>query len=354
MTARSSSAKQLSSAERCPAPAGISSDDIFKLGLGFWASKALLSAVELDLFTVLATEPLDADTLRVRLGVHERGARDFFDVLVVLRMLERHDGLYRNTPGTDHYLDRNKMSYIGGLLHHANTSLYEIWGSLTNALRTGKPCSRYGTSHDPFGAAYADPEFLTSFTQAMTGASIPTANALAGSFPWSEYRHLIDVGAAEGGALVEIARAHPHLTGGGFDLPVVRSAFEAYIRRHGFVDRLRFYPGDFFNDELPSADVLLMGHILHDWDLATKRLLLAKAYAALPAGGALIVYDQMIDDERRSNASGLLMSLNMLLNTSGGFDYTGGDCLDWMRNAGFREVRLEHLRGPYSMVVATK
>jgi Dimerisation domain/O-methyltransferase domain len=192
------------------------------VGLGFWASKALLSAVELDLFTVLAAEPLDADILRRRLGVDERGARDFFDALVALGMLERHGGRYRNTPETDHYLDRNKPSYVGGLLHHANTSLYEIWGSLTDALRTGRPCSRYGAADEPFGAAYADPEFLSGFTQAMAGASIPIANVLARRFPWSDHRHFIDIGAAQGGALVEIVRAHPHLTGGGFDLPVVQ------------------------------------------------------------------------------------------------------------------------------------
>jgi len=97
-----------------------------------------------------------------------------------------------------------------------------------------------------------------------------------------------------------------------------------------------------------------MGHILHDWDLAEKRLLLEKAYAALPAGGALVVYDAMIDDARRTNAFGLLMSLNMLIETPGGFDYTGADCAGWMRDAGFRDVRVEHLQGPYSMAVARK
>jgi len=112
--------------------------------------------------------------------------------------------------------------------------------------------------------------------------------------------------------------------------------------------------GDFFADPLPRADVLVMGHILHDWDLDEKRLLLQKAYDALAAGGALIVYDAIIDDERRGNAFGLLMSLNMLIETPGGFDYTGADCCAWMQQTGFRDTYVEHLVGPDSMVVAIK
>ena len=153
---------------------------------------------------------------------------------------------------------------------------------------------------------------------------------------------------------MQIALAHPHLAGGGFDLPSVRPVFEQYVARNGLSERLRFHAGDFFTDPLPAADVLVMGHILHDWDLDEKRRLLAKAYEALPAGGALIVYEALIDDERRENAFGLLMSLNMLIETPGGFDYTGADCLGWMREAGFREARVEHLTGPDSMVVGLK
>jgi hypothetical protein len=107
-------------------------------------------------------------------------------------------------------------------------------------------------------------------------------------------------------------------------------------------------------DERQEGLVLVMGHILHDWDLGQKKGLIAKAYAALPAGGALLVYEALIDDERRQNAFGLLMSLNMLIETPGGFDYTGADCRGWMREAGFRDTRVEHLVGPDSMVVGVK
>lgn len=332
----------------------VSPDVITELGSGFQASKVLLSAVELGVFTELAKEPLDGDTLRRRLGLHERGARDFFDALVALRLLDRQDGLYANTAESDVYLDRGKPSYIGGRLEMDNARLYPSWGGLTEALKTGRPQSEIRDGGDLFAALYADQAKFKLFLRAMTGLSLPIANALVRAFPWADYRTLIDIGTAEGALPVAIARAHPHLTGGGFDLPTVQPMFDAYVRRHRLDGRLRFHPGDFLKEPLPPADLLVMGHILHDWDLDTKRQLLTKAHAALPKGGALIVYDRMIDDDRRENAAGLLASLNMLIETPGGFDYTGADCLGWVRQAGFAEARIEPLCGHYSMVVGIK
>jgi hypothetical protein len=188
----------------------------------------------------------------------------------------------------------------------------------------------------------------------MTGVSLGTGRALAEKFPWDRYHTVIDVGAAQGCVPVQLALAHPHLRGGGFDLPSVGPIFESYVARFQLADRLRFYPGDFFTDELPTADVLVMGHILHDWDFTEKRTLLTKAYAALPPRGALVIYEALIDDDRRTNAFGLLMSLNMLIETTGGFDYTGADCCGWMQQAGFSKTYVRHLLGPDSMVVGIK
>jgi len=327
-----------------------------QLGLGFWGSKTLLSAVELGLFTELAKEnSLDAETLSERLMLHPRSARDFLDALVALGMLERDGDRYANTTETDLFLDRAKPSYIGGILEMANARLYPFWGSLTEALRTGQPQNEAkGGGEDFFAAIYADPARLKGFLEAMSGISLGAAIAIANKFPWWQYETFVDVGAAQGGLPVQVALAHEHLSGGGLDLPPVGPVFEEYVDSHGLGDRLRFYPGDFFRDPLPAADVLVMGHILHDWDLEGKRMLLAKAYETLPEGGALIVYDAVIDDDRSENAFGLLMSLNMLIETPGGFDYTGADCASWMREAGFRETRVEHLVGPDSMVVGIK
>jgi SAM-dependent methyltransferase len=332
----------------------VTSDAIMQLGLGFWASKTLLSAVELGLFAVVSKAgPLDAEELRERLDLHPRSARDFFDALVALGMLARTNGRYSNTAETDLFLDPAKPTYMGGILEMANARLYTFWGSLTEGLRTGQPQSEVKTGGGFFEALYADPEKLAQFAGAMTGLSRATGDAIAAKFPWRDYGSVIDIGCAQGAVPVAIAATHDHLTGGGFDLPPVEPIFNSYVARFGLADRLRFTAGNFFADPLPRADVLIMGHILHDWDLDQKRLLLQKAYAALPKGGALIVFDAIIDDDRRENAFGLLMSLNMLIEDHG-FDYTGADCRGWMADVGFSESYVEHLVGPDSMVVAIK
>jgi hypothetical protein len=330
-------------------------ESIMQLGFAFWGSKTLLSAVELGVFSELADAgPLDRETLRGRLGLHPRSATDFFDALVALGMLERDDGRYANTPETELFLDRAKPSYIGGILEMANARLYGFWGSLTEGLRTGTPQNEAKEGGNFFETLYADPDRLAQFARAMSAVSSGAAQMIAAKFPWQDYRSLIDIGCAEGAVPVRIALAHDHITGGGFDLPAIGPIFNAYVARFGLDERLSFTAGDFFADPLPEADVLVMGHILHDWDLDEKRLLLEKAYDALPEGGALIVYEAIIDDERRSNAFGLLMSLNMLIETPGGFDYTGADCRAWMEETGFRESYVEHLVGPDSMVVGIK
>ena len=329
-------------------------DRILDLGTAFWGSKALLSAVELGLFSALTAGPLEGEALCARLGLHARSARDFFDALIALGMLERRGDAYANTPESALFLDRAKPTYVGGLLEMLNARLYGFWGSLTEALKTGRPQNEAKQGENFFARLYEDPARLRQFLQAMTGISLGAARAIAQQFPWKDYRTFADVGCAQGAVPVQVALAHPTLTGQGFDLPVVRPIFEEYVASFGLGARVQFQPGDFFADPLPAADVLVMGHILHDWDLDEKRQLLRKAFDVLPRGGAMIVYEAIIDDERRSNAFGLLMSLNMLIETAGGFDFTGSDCAGWMREVGFGRTWVEPLVGHDSMVVGIK
>lgn len=330
-------------------------EKILQTGLAFWASKTLLSAVEIGVFTELGHGPESFDSLSGRLGLHSRSARDFLDALVALDFLKRDGDKYSNTPETDLFLDRKKPSYVGGILEMANHRLYPFWAHLTEGLRTGEPQNELKSGGPGlFETLYADPARLKEFLSAMTGVSHGANLAIAGSFPWKDYKSFVDVGTAQGDLAVQIALANPHLTGSGFDLPEVAPIFEEYAEALGVSDRLSFAAGDFLKGDLPKADVVLMGHILHDWDLPTKKMLIQKAYDALPDGGAFIVYEAIIDDDRSKNAFGLLMSLCMLIETPGGFDYTGADCEGWMKEAGFSQTRVEHLVGPDSMVVGIK
>ncbi|MDO9197391.1 methyltransferase [Rhodoferax sp.] len=333
---------------------GPSPDAILQLGSAFWASKTLLSAVELGVFTALGDGPLERSVLADRCGLHPRSAEDFLDALVALGMLARDGARYANTPETDLFLDRKKPAYVGGLLEMFNARLYGFWGSLTDALTSGRPQNEARQGESFFGTLYSDPRRLDGFLAAMSGVSMGAARAIATMFPWRDYKSFVDVGCAQGALAVQVALAHSHLQGLGFDLPPVQASFNDYVQRHGLKERVTFRGGDFFRDPLPRTDVIVMGHVLHDWSLDEKKQLIAKAYDALPEGGALLVYEAMIDDERRSNAFGLLMSLNMLIETPAGFDFTGAQCCTWMKAAGFRETRVEHLIGPDSMVIGLK
>ena len=334
---------------------GITHDRVMQLAIGFWASKTFLSAVELGIFGALADGPLNLSDLRARLGLHERSARDFFDALVAMKLLQRDNtGRYSNSEEADLFLNPARPEYMGGLIEMLNARLYGFWGSLTEALRTGAPQNEAKQGGDMFASLYTDPDRLEGFLRAMTGQTRPVARALASVFPWQNVRTVFDIGTAQGCVPVELATVHPHLEGGGFDLPAVAPSFARYVESRGLKERLRFVPGDFFADDLPRADVLIMGLILHDWDLPTKRMLIGKAHAALEKGGSLIVYEFLIDDERRTHLPGLLMSLNMLIETRGGFDYTGADCIGWMRDAGFAEARVVPLTTTHSAVIATK
>jgi hypothetical protein len=327
---------------------------LMKVGTAFWESKVLLSAVEIGVFTELAKKPATAEELQKSLKLHERGTRDFLDTLVSMGFLQREGKTYSNAADAEVFLDVAKPSYLGGFLEMLNGRLYGFWGNLTEALRTGSPQNEVKTGTNLFETLYANPELLRSFLQAMTGISRAVVRAIATEFPWKDYKTFADVGTAQGGLAVEVAKHNEHLTGIGYDLASVGPIFDEFVKENGLNDRLTFAPGNFFTDPLPSADVIVMGHILHDWNLEQKKMLVGKAFDALPKGGALIVYDAMIDDDRRENTFGLLMSLNMLIETPGGYDYTTGECDGWLREAGFTKTSFTPITPTHTMGVGIK
>lgn len=333
---------------------------IMETGMAFWPAKTLLSAVELDIFTVLgANGGLTGDELQDKLALHARANPDFFDTLVALRFLERDgDGAgarYRNSGETGFFLDRASPGFIGGFLAMANDRLYPFWGDLTNALRTGKPQNELkhnGTSM--FAELYSKPERLEQFMDAMSGISAGNFMALADKFDFSRYQTVCDVGGATGQLSMLVAARHPHLRFISVDLPQATEIAQRKIAAAGLSGRITAQALDFFTEPLPRADVITMGLILHDWNLEKKMHLIRAAYEALPPGGAFIVIENLIDDARRENAFGLMMSLNMLIEFGDAFDYTGADFSRWCREVGFSRVEVMPLGGPASAGVAYK
>jgi O-methyltransferase domain/Dimerisation domain len=332
---------------------------ILQLGEGFMASKILLSAVELGLFTRLGGTALTGRQLAAELGLHPRAIPDFPDALVALGLLDRDgDGPeagYRNTAETAAFLDRASPTYVGAVLEMCNARLYRFWGDLTAGLRTGRPQNEIKhTGRSMFEELYRDPARLDRFLEAMAGVSTPGFLALAEKFDFSPYRTLCDAGGATGQLSVVVARRHPHMRCTTFDLPPVKPLAKRTIEAAGLSDRVSTAAGDFFVDPLPEADVITMGIVLHDWNLERKLHLINAAYEALPPGGALIALEAFIDDARREDAFALLLSLNMLIEFGDAFGFTGNDYATWCQQAGFRKVDILPLAGWVSAGIAYK
>lgn len=332
---------------------------IMEVGLAFWPAKVLLSAIELGLFTKLGSGTMTGAELQTSLGLHPRSNPDFFDTLVALRFLERDgDGpqsLYRNTAETATFLDKNSPQFMGGFLEMANARLYPFWGDLTEGLRTGKPQNEIKQTGAPmFAELYSKPKRLELFMDAMSGISAGNFRAFAEKFDFSRYRTLCDVGGASGLLSRFVAEQHPHMQCISADLPQATEIATRKIAAAGLADRVTAQPIDFFTDPLPKADVITMGLILHDWDLEKKMFLIRAAYDALPPGGAFVVIEHLIDDARRENAFGLMMSLNMLIEFGDAFDFTAADFSGWCREVGFTKTEVIHLAGPASAGVAYK
>lgn len=331
---------------------------IMQIGSGFFATKTLLSAVELGLFTTLAREPKTGSALQAQLGLHARSTADFLDALVALGFLERDgqsmSGSYRNAPDTDLFLDKNKPQYIGGILEMMNHRLYGFWGGLTEALKTGQPQNEIKSGGDLFATLYADEARLEGFLRAMSGIQMGPFMALSQAFDFSKHQSVCDVGGAGGALSMVLARQYPKLALTSFDLPQVAPIAKRNLSAAGLGERVTVASGNFFKDALPKADVITLGNILHDWGTEQKLQIMRAAYAALPAGGVLIAIENIIDDERRKNAFGLLMSLNMLIETHDGFDYTAADFASWAGSVGFKDPRLVPLAGPTSAMIAYK
>lgn len=332
---------------------------IMEVGMAFWPAKVLLSAVELGLFTELGANAMTGRELQDALRLHPRANPDLFDTLVALRFLERDgdgpEARYRNTEETGLFLDRRSPRFIGGFFEMANARLYPFWGDLTEALRTGSPQNEIKhTGTSMFAELYSKPERLEQFMAAMSGFSEVNFQALADKFDFSRYHTICDVGGAAGLLSILVARKHPHLRCISTDLPAATLIAERQIAAAGLADRVSAQSLDFFAEPLPQADVITMGMILHDWNLEKKMHLIRAAYDALPPGGAFVVIENLIDDARRENAFGLMMSLNMLVEFGDAFDYTAADFSRWCHEVGFSRTEVIPLAGPVSAGVAYK
>ncbi len=340
-----------------PSPASI-----LQIGSGFWASKILLTAVNFQLFTHLAKQKsMTAKEIKslLKLNCTDRHLYDFLDTLLTFGFLQR-EGLldtarYSNSLDTETFLDKAKPTYVGGILEMFNNRLYGFWGNLGEGLQTGLAQNEVNHGGEPlFEILNKNPELLRDFANAMTGLQTGNFMALSQAFDFSKYKTFLDVGGSAGVLSLMVAKNQPHMTCTTLDLPTVEHIANETIQQFQLSDRVKAISGDFFKAPLPNADVIAMGNILHDWNEENKIQLIQKAYDALPTGGAFIAIENIIDNERKQNAFGMMMSLNMLIETADGFDYTFADFEKWAKQVGFKSIALLPLTGPTSAAIAYK
>tara|TARA_R110002124_G_scaffold154372_2_gene321378 strand:- start:3985 stop:5022 length:1038 start_codon:yes stop_codon:yes gene_type:complete len=332
---------------------------IIQIGMGFWASKTLLTAVNVGLFSHLANQELSGVDIQKKIGLHQRSLYDFLDALVALGFLKRtgikETAMYSNSAETDFFLDNQKPTYVGGILEMSNNRLYPFWNDLEEALKTGLPQNETKNGGKPlFEEIYKNEDQLQEFVNAMAGIQMGNFITFSNAFDFSKYETLCDVGGAGAHLSAQVCLNNPHMVCTSFDLPEVSPIATENINRMGLKDRIYIKSGDFFKDDIPNADVITMGNILHDWGIKDKLLLIEKAFKALPKGGALVVIENIIDDERKQNVFSLLMSLNMLIETEEGFDFSGKDFAEWAKETGFQEITSIPLTGPTSAIIAIK
>jgi hypothetical protein len=330
---------------------------IKRLGNAFCHAKLLHTANEIELFARLdGYGEATASQIAQGAGLHERGARQFLDALVALGLLHRSStgdaARYALTEPARQHLVPARPGYLGGFLNRASHVLYPAWGNLTEALRTGQP-QVPSAGDGEFERMLSHPKQQATYLRMMDSISTPLAPLLAEAVDWPAFRHLVDVGGARGNLAARLVHAHPHLSATVFDLPVMADAHAQHMATMSPPPPVGFAGGDFFVDPLPRGDILVLGHVLHNWSPEERQLLVKRAFEAVEPGGTLLVYDAMLDDEATDLAR-LVVSLTMLLVTRGGSEYPASACEQWLRSAGFTDVVRRPLGNTDTVVVGRK
>ncbi|MFC5723496.1 methyltransferase [Streptomyces gamaensis] len=329
----------------------VTAGPLLQMAAEFYKWRTVLFAVELDLFTGLLDEALGREEIRDRFGISERAVGDFLDALVAVGLLEREaGGAYRSAPLAARFLDSGQPAYLGRFLEQAD----ERWGRLGEGLISGEPQNGARAGAGMFVRQHRSTREWRAYYGGMDALNGPSGAALVDAFDWGSVKRVTDAGGARGNLLARLVRAHPHLEATVFDLPAVRGVFDEHMAERELTGRVAFRGGDFFRDPLPESDVVVFGHVLHDWGVEERKRLARRAFEALSPGGYALVYDTMIDEGRRAAANPLLISLNMMLCTPGGGEYTAREGARWFLDAGFAEVTHRHLVADDTLLIARR
>lgn len=328
---------------------------VLDLLIAFRRSKTMFAGVALGVFDALAGGPKSAAALAGELHAHPDALARLLDACVGLGLLRHDPAGYANTPVADTYLTAASPRRMTGYIAFTNDILWKLWADLEGGIREGTPGWKrsFGWDGPIFANIFRTEAQRREFTMGMHGFGLISSPEVVAAFDLSRFRRLVDLGGATGHLAVAACRRYPDLRAVVFDLPQVVPLAAELVAATEVADRVEVTAGDFFADELPDADLYALGRILHDWADDKALTLLRKMYARLPVGGAVLVAEKLIADDRAGPPWAQMQDVNMLLVTEGR-ERTLAGYADLLKQAGFAEVEGRRTTAPVDAVLAVK
>jgi len=322
---------------------------------GFRASKAVFTAVSLGVFDRLHQGPATCAELAREFDCRPEALERLLGACAGLRVLQVEEGRYHNLPAATRFLRVASPETLSGYILYSERVLYRMWSHLGDAVREGKHRweQEFGKKENLFDHFFATDIEKRTFLAGMHGMGLLSSPATVAAFDLGSFDRFIDLGGGTGHLVIEACKRYPSLRGAVFDLPSVAAVSADYVRQAGLQNRIEILQGDFFRDELPPADLYGVGRILHDWADEKVATLLEKIHQRLPAGGALLICERLLNEERDGPATAYLQSLNMLVVTEGR-ERSANEYEALTRAAGFRSFRFHRTGQPVDVMLAEK
>jgi acetylserotonin O-methyltransferase len=321
----------------------------------FRRSKTMFAAIALGVFDRLATGSAALDELARDLRADADALQRLLDACVYLGLLQCEAGHYGNTPTASAYLTSTSPRRLTGYARYSNTALWQLWAHLEDAVREGtnRWQQTFGWDGPIFDHFFRTPADLREFLMGMQGQGLISSPAVVAAFDLHRFHRLVDLGGGTGHLSIAACRRYPELHAVVFDMPGTQNLAGELVAATEVANRVELHAGDFFADELPEADLYAMGRIVHDWSEAKIDRLLQKIHDRLPEGGALLLAEKLLNDDRAGPAQAVFQSLNMLVCTEGK-ERTLAEYAELLRRAGFANVEGQRTGAPMDAVLATK
>jgi hypothetical protein len=345
---------------------------------GFWVSKTLMTAIELEVFTKLSANNdngVDINQLQNILEMDMRPTEVFTTALVSLGLLKiiesnattsvgsidfNNNKRYSNSELADTFLVKGKPSYMVYFITMFYKRLYKSWNKLSVSLKTNKPIAEKegGDAEAMFNQSRSTQsiEQIQKFTHSMFGISVGPAIALTKVFNFSKHKKMMDIGGGSGVYAIQVVKDNPNMTAIVLDLEPVCQVADQYIKQFNLQQKISTKPLDFFKEEFPKdCDVAFLSHIIHDYDEEKCKLLLKNIYDSLPhENGIILISEWLLNDKKTGPIPAALMGLNMMIETSGGRNYSFAEISKMLSGVGFLDIEKRSLAGPAEIIIGHK